>query len=44
VLALTVIIAAPLLLLPGLRRHVAIGAVAFALLFGWATPWLAQAG
>ena len=42
VLALTVIIAAPAFMFPGLRRAVLISAVVFAISFGWAVPWLAS--
>ena len=44
VLALTAVIFTPTMLFPVLRRYTLPGAFAFAVLFGWATPWLAQAG
>lgn len=43
VIALTAVLVIPTLLLP-LRRYALAGGVLFALLFGWAMPWLATRG
>lgn len=44
VLALAAMLAIPTLAVPAVRRYVLIAAVAFAVAFGWAMPWLAQLG
>ena len=44
VLALTLVVFAPALMLPPLRRYALPCAVIFAAVFGWAMPWLAEAG
>jgi hypothetical protein len=44
VLALTAVIFIPTLAVPPLRRIVPLAALLFAVLFGWAMPWLAEAG
>ncbi len=44
VVALTAVIVMPTLIVPAIRRWCIIGALAFVLAFGWATPWLALAG
>jgi hypothetical protein len=41
VVALTAVIFIPTLVVPAIRAHAAAAALAFAALFGWATPWLA---
>lgn len=43
VVALTAVVVIPALILP-VRRYALAGALAFALLFGWAVPWLATRG
>jgi hypothetical protein len=42
-LALTAVIVVPTLALPAVRRYSLVSAVIFALAFGWAMPWLAEA-
>jgi hypothetical protein len=42
-LALTAVIVIPALALPAVRRFAFVAAVIFALAFGWAMPWLAEA-
>lgn len=44
VIAITVIIVAPAVAAPKLRRPVGIVAVTLLVAFGWAVPWLAQIG
>jgi hypothetical protein len=44
VIALTAVVLIPLMILPAIRRYVAISAVVLAALFGWAMPWLATLG
>lgn len=44
VCALTAVIVIPLLALPAARRPAAVGALLFAVAFGWGVPWLAQLG
>jgi len=44
VAALTAVAVIPALLLPVVRRYALAGGLAFALAFGWAMPWLAEAG
>lgn len=44
VVALTAVIVMPTLIVPATRRACIIGALAFVLAFGWATPWLAWLG
>jgi hypothetical protein len=44
VIALTAAAVIPTLAFPALRRYALPLAVLFVVLFGWATPWLAQAG
>jgi hypothetical protein len=44
VIASAAVITIPLLAVPALRMVAVIVAVAFAVLFGWALPWLAEAG
>jgi hypothetical protein len=41
VLALTLVLVIPTLILPAVRRYSVAAAVMFAALFGWALPWLA---
>lgn len=43
VLALTAVIAIPILALPTMRRYSIVSGVVFAIAFGWAMPWLAEA-
>jgi hypothetical protein len=43
VLIAAAIFALPALALPGARRYGVAGALLFAVLFGWAMPWLAEA-
>ena len=42
ILALTAVIAIPPMAVPGLRRYACVGAITFAIAFGWAMPWLAS--
>jgi hypothetical protein len=44
VVALTAVVVIPLLIVPALRRSALIGAGVFAVLFGWAMPWLSTLG
>jgi hypothetical protein len=44
VVTLTAVVVIPLLIVPAIRRYAVICAVVFAVLFGWATPWLATFG
>jgi hypothetical protein len=44
VLALTAVIVIPAIAIPAIRRFALFGALIFAIAFGWAMPWLAQAG
>jgi hypothetical protein len=42
--SLTAAVVIPLLIVPAIRRYVAICAIVFGVLFGWAMPWLATLG
>lgn len=44
VLALTAVIFIPTLIVPAIRTYAIAAAAGFIVLFGWAMPWLAQAG
>jgi hypothetical protein len=44
VIALTAVAVIPALLLPAVRRYALAGGLVFVLAFGWAMPWLAEAG
>ncbi|HZP58121.1 MAG TPA: hypothetical protein VFC53_11315 [Dehalococcoidia bacterium] len=44
VLAVTAVVVIPTFAVPAVRRYALAGAVVFALLFGWALPWLASRG
>ncbi len=44
VLAITAILALPAVAVPPLRRPVVLGALVFAIAFGWALPWVATLG
>jgi hypothetical protein len=44
VLALAAVVVIPVLVVPAVRRPAIAAAVVFAVLFGWAMPWLARAG
>jgi hypothetical protein len=44
VVALTAVAVIPALLLPAVRRYALAGGLVFVLAFGWAMPWLAEAG
>jgi hypothetical protein len=44
VVALTAVVVIPLFVVPMIRRYALMGAAVFAVLFGWAMPWLAALG
>ncbi len=44
VVALTAVVVIPAFIVPSVRRYAAGGALVFAVLFGWAMPWLASVG
>ncbi len=44
VVALTAVLVIPTVAVPAVRRYSVAGALVFAVLFGWAMPWLAELG
>ena len=44
VVALTAVLVIPTMAVPSVRRYCVVAALLFALLFGWAAPWLAEWG